>query len=472
MTFETDYLVIGAGASGLAFADELVRRSDAHVTLVDRRDAPGGHWNDVYPFVRLHQPASFYGVESIELDRGELEASGPNAGWMSLSEGPEIVAYFHRVWREKLLPTGRVRFIPMSEAEPGDAPGPVTVRHRLSGERTSVTVRRKVVDAARFTNAVPATHQPGFEVAAGVTCVPPNDLPRRAAGFGHHVVLGAGKTAIDALCWLLSHGAPASSITWVVPRDSWFFNRAKVQPTMAHFDGTFTSAAEQREAMAAATSVRDLAQRMEACGAWLRLDRSIEPTMFHFATLSEGELGLLRRVGRTIRMGRVTAVERGRLRLQRGEVEVPSDSLFVDCTASALSYKPPVPVFAGPRITIQMVRIPQPTFSAALTAFLETQPGSDDERNACMRPVVMTDTVDDYPRSQVTDLANRHMAARIPAVRDWLARSRLEGFTHLLAAIGPGDVARQAIVQRIRAASPPAFENLQRLAAATGGASA
>lgn len=465
MTLETDYLVIGAGASGLAFADELVRRSDAHVTLVDRRDAPGGHWNDVYPFVRLHQPASFYGVESIELDRGELESTGPNAGWMSLSEGPEIVAYFHRVMREKLLPTGRVRFMPMSEAEPGDAPGPVTVTHRLSGERSTVIVRRKLVDAARFTNAVPATHRPAFDIAPGVVCVPPNDLPRRVGGFEHHVVLGAGKTAIDAVCWLLAQGAPAASISWVVPRDSWFFNRSKVQPTMAHFDGTFTSAAEQREAMAAATSVRDLGHRMEACGAWLRVDPSIEPTMFHFATLSEGELALLRRVGRMVRLGRVTAIEPGRLRLQRGDVEVPASSLFVDCTASALSYKPPVPVFAGPRLTIQMVRIPQPTFSAALTAFLETQPGTDDEKNACMRPVVMTDTVDDYPRSQLTDLANRHAASRIPAVRDWLARSRLEGFQHLLAQVGPEDAARMAILQRIRVASQAAFENLQRLAA-------
>jgi hypothetical protein len=466
MSFETDYLVIGAGATGLAFADELVRRSDAHITLVDRRDAVGGHWNDVYPFVRLHQPASFYGVESIELDRGELEADGPNAGYMSLSEGPEIVAYFHRVLREKLLPSGRVRFVPMSEVEPGEAPGPITIRHRLTGERTAVTVRRKVVDAARFQNAVPSTHTPGFAIAPGVTCVPPNELPRRAADFGHHMVLGAGKTAIDACCWLVAQGAPAERITWVVPRDSWFFNRALVQPTMAHFDTTFGSVAQQREAMAAATSVRDLAHRLEACGAWLRLDPAVEPVMFHFATLSEGELAVLRGLGRTVRRGRVTAIEPGRLHLQQGDVEVPADSLFVDCTASALSFKPPLPVFAGRRITLQMVRIPQPTFSGALSAFLESQPGSDDEKNACMRPVVMTDTVDDYPRSQVTDLANRQMASRIPAVRDWMAQSRLEGFSHLVAHVGREDTARQAILQRIRAASPAAFENLQRLAAA------
>ena len=36
---ETDYLVIGAGASGLAFADALVAEADVDVTLVDRRPA-------------------------------------------------------------------------------------------------------------------------------------------------------------------------------------------------------------------------------------------------------------------------------------------------------------------------------------------------------------------------------------------------------------------------------------------------
>ncbi|MEO6291683.1 MAG: FAD/NAD(P)-binding protein [Burkholderiaceae bacterium] len=38
---ETDYFIIGSGASGLAFADTLVQESDAHITLVDRHAKPG-----------------------------------------------------------------------------------------------------------------------------------------------------------------------------------------------------------------------------------------------------------------------------------------------------------------------------------------------------------------------------------------------------------------------------------------------
>ena len=54
---ETDYLVVGSGAAGMAFADSLISESDARIVMVDRRSAPGGHWNDAYPFVRLHQPS-------------------------------------------------------------------------------------------------------------------------------------------------------------------------------------------------------------------------------------------------------------------------------------------------------------------------------------------------------------------------------------------------------------------------------
>ena len=57
-----DYLIQGGGAVGMAFADQLFSDTDATMVIVDRHDRPGGHWNDAYPFVRLHQPASYYGV--------------------------------------------------------------------------------------------------------------------------------------------------------------------------------------------------------------------------------------------------------------------------------------------------------------------------------------------------------------------------------------------------------------------------
>ena len=51
---ETDHLLSGTGAAGMAFAAALLSHSDSTLSLLDRRYAPGGHWIDAYPFVRLH----------------------------------------------------------------------------------------------------------------------------------------------------------------------------------------------------------------------------------------------------------------------------------------------------------------------------------------------------------------------------------------------------------------------------------
>ena len=111
-SLETDYLIVGAGASGLAFADEMLTCSDAHLTLVDRRPAPGGHWNDSYSFVRLHQPSVMYGVGSRELGDPDIDQDGPNAGYLGLASGEEVTDYFHKVLEERLLPSGRVTWLP------------------------------------------------------------------------------------------------------------------------------------------------------------------------------------------------------------------------------------------------------------------------------------------------------------------------------------------------------------------------
>jgi cation diffusion facilitator CzcD-associated flavoprotein CzcO len=44
-TLETDYLVVGAGAMGMAFTDTLVTETDGQVVIADRGHALGGHWN-------------------------------------------------------------------------------------------------------------------------------------------------------------------------------------------------------------------------------------------------------------------------------------------------------------------------------------------------------------------------------------------------------------------------------------------
>ena len=85
----------------------------AHVTIVDRHGKPGGHWNDAYPFVTLHQPSSFYGVASMELGSGLKDPVGLNRGMAELASGPEVSGYFDRVMNHRLLASGRVSYHPL-----------------------------------------------------------------------------------------------------------------------------------------------------------------------------------------------------------------------------------------------------------------------------------------------------------------------------------------------------------------------
>ena len=107
---ETDYLVVGAGASGLAFVDALVTEADVEVTVIDRRPAPGGHWVDAYPFVRLHTPSAYYGVNSLALGGDRIDPDGENAGFYERATGAEVREHFAGAV-ERLEGTGRVRVL-------------------------------------------------------------------------------------------------------------------------------------------------------------------------------------------------------------------------------------------------------------------------------------------------------------------------------------------------------------------------
>lgn len=458
MSDTTDYLIIGAGVSGLAFADELLTRSDATMTLVDKRSAPGGHWNDAYSFVKLHQPSVFYGVESTPMGRDRLETSGPNAGFMELAEGPEILAYFHALMRERLLESGRVRFMPNSEVLDDGR-----IRHLLSGELETLKIRRKTVDASWYTNAVPRISQPGFTAAREVAVHPPNELPPLVTRFERFSVIGSGKTGMDAVVWLLENGVPAERIRWILGRDAWFLNRAYTQPGDAFFEATFSNFAAQRRALAEASDARDFALRLEACGAWLRLDPNIHPDVFHAATVSEGELAQLRRITDTVRMGHVTHIDPDRIQLERGDIPADPDTLYIACTATALPPRPLRPVFEGDRITLQMVRFPQIPFSAALIAFLEAELESEEEKNALTTPLPLPDTVSDYVKSLMPDLMNRYACSKHPKVREWVGQSRLDGYSKIAAAVAPDDEKRRAILAEVKAASMAGAANLPAL---------
>src|SRR5260221_4481080 len=164
-SLETDYLVVGAGAMGMAFTDSLIDHADVHVTLVDRRHAAGGHWQDAYPFVQLHQASVFYGVASTVLGTGAVQHQGPESGLQERARRSEIQAYYDDILYRRFLGTGRVTFLSASEYHTDGTDHLVT--SRVSGECAQVKVRRRVVDAAYLSPTIPSTTPPPFEVVDG-----------------------------------------------------------------------------------------------------------------------------------------------------------------------------------------------------------------------------------------------------------------------------------------------------------------
>lgn len=464
-SIDSDYLLIGAGAMGLAFADTLLAElPDATITIVDRHGKPGGHWNDAYPFVALHQPSAFYGVASLPLGAGRIDTHGINAGFHELASGPEVSGYFDAVMRRQLLPTGRVRYLPMS-----DYRGRGRIVSLLSGRETQVSIARKTINSTYLATSVPSTHTRKFTVAEGVRIMPPNGLPDlwRApdAMPRHFTVLGAGKTAMDTVIWLLGVGATPDMISWVMPRASWYFNRRCVQPGLDFFEDTIGGQLGMMQALATATDAADLFLRLEACGFMLRIDSSIMPEMFHYAIASDAEIAILRRVTDVIHMGRVQALELDRMVLDQGERATAPGTLFIDCTASAVERRPPVPVFQPGLIVPQMVRVPQPAFSAALIAWVEAHIEGEAAQNALTMAVPLPDSIADYSRASLVNLFNQGLWGQNTPLSKWIHDCRLDGFGRMISAVGPEDTARIAVLQQFRPAAMAAMANLQKLIA-------
>jgi hypothetical protein len=462
---EADYLVVGAGATAMAFVDTLLsEQANSTVLMVDRHHRPGGHWNDAYPFVRVHQPAAWYGVASRELGSGVKDVVGLNAGSYALASGAEVLAHFDQTMQQRFLPSGRVRFLSMCEVLTGPD-GQPQVRSLTSGMVQPVRVRRKVVDATQARTEVPSTHPPKYAVAPGVACVPLNRLPALARPHAAYTVVGSGKTGIDACLWLLEHGVPPERIRWVMPRDAWWMDRANFQPGLENFEHNMGYAIGQFEAMAEATSVPDLFARLEARGALLRIDPKVEPRTYRCAVVSQDELAQLRRIQDIVRLGHLRAVAPTQLVLDQGTLPADADTLYVDCSASAIQPLSGLPVFDGSTIHLFMVRWCQPAFSAALIAYVESHYSDAAEMNALCAVVPSPEQPIDWLRMWSATFTNMARWRQQPALQAWLMQCRLNSGAVMMRGVAPDDEARMALVKASGAKSGPAAARLQALLA-------
>jgi NAD(P)-binding Rossmann-like domain len=454
----TDYLVVGAGASGLAFTDALVAETEADVTVIDRRHAPGGHWLDAYPFVRLHIPSAYYGVNSLPLGADRIDEAGENAGFYERATGEEVREHFARA-AERLAQTGRVRILTAHE-HVGPGTDGERVRDLASGTVHEVAVRHKVVDARYLEASVPATHTPSFDIAPAARVVPVNELPAAAGSTSSYTILGSGKTAVDACTWLLDNGVAPDRIRWIRPRDAWFLDRSAFQP-LAQVGGIIEGISLDAEAAAQATDIDDLFKRLEASGRVSRIDPSQPPTMYRGTMLSSGELRAVRQIRDVVRLGRVRRIDADRIVLAHGEVETGPHVLHVDCTALGLRDAPATPIFQSGRIVLQQIRQNSPCFNAALIGFVEAHRDDDADKNRLCPPNPYPRSIEDWPRLMSITWATEYSWLSEPDVSAWVAQSRL----NLLRALPDHatEPAVQTALQRYLINVGPALERLRQL---------
>lgn len=406
---DVDYLVVGAGAMGMAFVDALTAHADVSVAIVDRRHAAGGHWLDAYGFVRLHQASAFYGVASTLLGGGRVQTEGPERGLHERARAAEVSEYYARVLAH-LVRTGQVVFHGRTEYV-----GDRRFESLLSGARFHAP-RARVVDARYLSPDIPLLTPPPFVVDEGAHVIAVNELVRISQAPGRYVIVGAGKTATDTCVWLLQNGVSPGAITWVRPRDPWLLNRAVVQPDPAVFLGM---AADTMAATAESTSADDAFLRMEEAGIMLRIDPAVTPTMAKTPTLAMWELDLVRTIEDVVRRGHLRAVAPGRLGFDDGEVRVPADTLVVHCAAEGLKYPGLRPIWTPETITPQPVRVGFPCFGAALTGYVEATRDDDAEKNRVCQPSPYSNTPGDWATMQVIGGDASLALTREADLREW-----------------------------------------------------
>lgn len=393
---------------GMAFADELFTRdSKLQLTIVDRRARAGGHWVDAYPFVRLHQPAAFYGVNSLVLGNGTTD----------LSSKTEILDYYNLVMG-KFEKSGRVAFLSEHEYK-GDGQ---VVDVNNPDKVLTYKVNKRIVDATYMKVEVPSTHKPKYEVEDGVSLIPINELVDHHDKWDDFYVIGNGKTGMDAVLFLLDKGVPNDNIHWICPNQAWFFNRDDLQV------GKVASVVLKQVSLLRKTkNVNDLFLKSEGKAGIDRLDNDVIPKKWRCATVSSPELEKLRDIKNIIKNGRVTKITTDEVILQQGSISYSGKSLFVDCSANALSREKKTPIFSTGKITLQSILFCQQVFSAAAIARMEMTNISDAKKNV-ISPVPHPEFKEDWPLTLAETVENLILLHRQFPL--WMFRSRLNFMSH------------------------------------------
>ena len=415
--YNIDYLVIGAGAAAISFVDTLLDTNpQTTVLMIDRRSRIGGHWVDAYPFVRLHQPASYYGVRSMKLEHNTKD----------LASKSQILAYYDRVLT-RLENTGRFEFLGQYNYKPNpdEEDQSKAILHSLSMLDKSITVNYKtLVDTTYMQITIPSINPPKYEIDPQANVVPINELAHLKQPQENFVVIGSGKTGVDAILYLLKIGVDSQKIMWVISRDMWYINRDRLYPKQLH------SIFDQLEVLKNANSIDEVMFGLEKFDMQMRLDKSRTPEAYRCATVSPSEFSQLKRIKKIVRLGRVKKVYVDRLVIDQGEVKIHPNSLIIDCTSDGLARRPKKTIFEKNKITLQNIIFCQPTFSASILGCLEGRFQENlDKKNKNAIPVLHPNDPRDFLFTTSDSIKN--IIALNNQMPIWYSRNRLNLGHHL-----------------------------------------
>jgi hypothetical protein len=159
----------------------------------------------------------------------------------------------------------------------------------------------------------------------------------------------------------------------------------------------------------------------------------------------------------------VQRIEPERIVLDRGSVAADPDTLYIDCSASAIVHPPAIPVFDGDRINLLMIRTCQPLFSAATIAYVECHIGGAEQQNALCAVVPSPERPIDWLRMWAVTIRNVGQARQHPGLSAWLQQCRLNAGAVYMRGVQPEDGERMALAQAVGAAAGAATAKLPGL---------
>lgn len=226
-----DYIIIGAGYAGLNCVSAIGRLSpESTVLVVDARPEVGGCWNAFYQYVKLHQPASVFGVAG-ETDKWGLDST------TRLASRHSICDHFQR-YAEGLPSTVSMMLSTTFTSSSKDANDLFEVSVTLPSGETKVLKSRYMIDARAFNYKDRAATAKKLispdKQHADVLEVTPEDLldtVRRLQGKDvAYFVIGAGKTGCDSALFLAKNAPADQRVIMVQGGGLYFVNRDKVVP--------------------------------------------------------------------------------------------------------------------------------------------------------------------------------------------------------------------------------------------------